>query len=221
MALHFDDLNSREVSRPNLFLQYSTNIPTPQRLTYLACVCFYALSTRYFIYIFKRPTVLEQLKWAGECIAYSLLTCYFCSWDPRVNIPRDLFLYGMADLFKQVHQGGLPDPEPLPLTLPLIEALVITTTVLGQLEREPLTVMTLIGGGGELITVLLIYYWQNPLQAEAASAVREKELQEQRLVKLMLSIALVIVSTTAGIAGLRLVSLLSGAALCGVLRLYT
>ena len=73
--------------------------------------------------------------------------------------------------------------------------------------------MTLIGGGGELITVLLIYYWQNPPQAEAASAVREKELQEQRLVKLMLSIALVIVSTTAGIAGLRLVSLLSGTAL--------
>lgn len=127
----------------------------------------------------------------------------------------------MADLFKLVHQGGPPDLEPPPLTLPLIEALVITTTVLGQLEREPLTIMTLIGGGAELITVLLIYYWQNPPQAEAASAVREKELQERRLVKLMLSIALVIVSTTAGIAGLRLVSLLSGAALCGVLRLYT
>jgi hypothetical protein len=221
MALHFDDLNNREVSRPNPFLQYSTNIPTPQCLTYLACVCFYALSTRYFIHVFERPTALEQLKWAGACIACSLLTCYFWSWDPRVGIPRDLFLYGMADLFRLVHQGGPPDLEPPPLTLPLIEALVITTTVLGQLEREPLTVMTLIGGGGELITVLLIYYWQNPPRAEAASAVREKELQEQRLVKLMLSIALVIVSTTAGIAGLRLVSLLSGAALCGVLRLYT
>ena len=221
MALHFDDLNNREVSRLNPFLQYSTNIPIPQCLTYLACVCFYALSTRYFIHVFERPTALEQLKWAGACIACSLLTCYFWSWDPRIGIPRDLFLYGMADLFKLIHQGGPPDLEPPPLTLPLIEALVITTTVLGQLEREPLTVMTLIGGGGELITVLLIYYWQNPPRAGAASAVREKELQEQRLVKLMLSIALVIVSTTAGIAGLRLVSLLSGAALCGVLRLYT
>ena len=218
MALHFDDLNNREVCRPNPFLQCSTNIPTPQCLTYLACVCFYALSTHCFIHIFKRPTALEQLKWAGACIACSLLTCYFWSWDPRVGIPRDLFLCGMADLFKLVHQGGPLDLEPPPLTLPLIEALVITTTVLGQLEREPLIVMTLIGGGGELITVLLIYYWQNPPQAEAASAVLERE---RRLVKLMLSIALVIVSTTAGIAGLRLVSLLSGAALCGVLRLYT
>ncbi|OCL10399.1 hypothetical protein AOQ84DRAFT_438366 [Glonium stellatum] len=204
------------------------DLSKPEHLKTLACLYLYVITTHYFNYIIKRPTPLSLIKSTTTSVASSLVKCYICSWDPRTAVACDIFIYGMYDLIKVLHEGGpaaeLPQPPPL-LVLPAIEALVLATTALGQLGRDLYTLLALLAGAVELVTLLRLYYRRSPRRAElgsgsaeAGAVVREMELQERQLVKLVFTVALATLGAAAGIARWRFVSWISGAALCVALR---